>query len=386
MKMLRGKCVISGIVLVLMLVGLTVTASIAAPPKTAGLPEILMWSSYDVGSGGFIQAGAMADALRKQFNIKVRILPSGTSVGRLTPLKTGAASYGFLADETYFAVEGLYEFAGYMWGPQDLRVVLQHPAAISLVATAKSGIKTPADFKGKRVAWVLGSPTIYKKAEALLAFAGLTWSDVQKVEFPGYAGSLKGLVEDKVDAAITIPTASIMYELESSHMGIYWPEFPASDKEGWARVRKVAPWISPGKEDRGAGLKKGQPRELPIYSYPQLVTYAKQSAGEVYALLKALDETYDLYKDTDPVMPDWAVSKAGKSPAGAPFHEGAIRYLKKRGIWKADDDQWNNQFLQRMKKIQNAWKTAIEEATEKRISEKDFSDFWLKKKSEAVVD
>lgn len=386
MKMLTGKCVIYGIVFTLVLVGLTITTSIAAPPKTGNLPQILMWSSYDVGSGGFIQASAMADALRKQLDIKVRILPSGTSVGRLTPLKTGAAAYGFLADETYFAVEGLYEFAGYMWGPQDLRVILQHPSAISLVVTAKSGIKTPADFKGKRVAWVLGSPTIYKKAEALLAFAGLTWNDVQKVEFPGYAGSLRGLVEDKVDAAITIPTASIMYELDSSRMGIYWPEFPASDKEGWARVRKIAPWLSPGKEDRGAGLKKEQPRELPIYSYPQMVTYSKQSPDEVYALVKALDETYDLYKDTDPVMPDWAVAKAGKSPAGAPFHEGAVRYLKKKGIWKAEDDQWNNQFLQRIKKVQNAWKMVIEEATEKRIPEKDFSGFWLKKKSEIVGD
>ena len=386
MRIKKRGSVLLGLILGFLLILLPYISSISAPAEAPRLPEIIMWSSYDVGSGGFIQASAMADGLRKEFKVKVRVLPSGTSIGRLTPLKTGAATYGFLADETYFAVEGLYEFSGYIWGPQDLRVVLQHPAAISLVATAKSGIKKPADFKGKRVAWVLGSPTIYVKAEALLAFAGLTWKDVQKVEFPGYAGSLKGLVEDKVDGAITIPTASIMYELESSHMGIYWPEFPASDKEGWARVRRIAPWLSPGKEDRGAGLKKGQPRELPIYSYPQIVTYAKQSTEEVYALVKALDETFDLYKDTDPVMPDWAIAKSGKTPAGAPFHDGAVRYLREKGIWKTEDDQWNNQFLERLKKVQNAWGRTIEEATEKKISEKDFPDFWLKKKKEIVGD
>ena len=360
--------------------------SAGAPAKTPGLPEMMTWSAYDIGSGGYIQAGAMANALSKQYNVKVRILPSGTSVGRLTPLKTGAATYGFLADETYFAAEGLYEFAGYNWGPQNLRVVLQHPATISLVATAQSGIKTPADFKGKRVAWVVGSPTIYKKAEALLAFAGLTWNDVQKVEMPSYAASLKGLIEDKVDVAIAIPTASIMYELESSPKGIYWPEFPAADKEGWAKVKKVAPWLAPGKEDRGAGLKKGQPRELPAYSYPQIVTYARQSGDEVYALVKALDETYGLYKDADQVMPDWALAKSGKTPAGAPFHESAIKYLKEKGIWTAEDEQWNNQFLERLKKVQQAWEKTIEEATAKGISEKDFPDFWLKKKKEFVGD
>ena len=375
---------IRGLLLCLLLTGLTAGPASAAPAKPAKLPGMIVWSSYDVGSGGFIQAGAMANALKKQFDVKIRILPSGTSVGRLTPLKTGAAKYGFLADETFFALEGTYEFASYIWGPQDLRVIIQHPSVISLATAAKAEIKTPADFKGKRVAWVIGSPTLYVKAEAFLAFAGLTWKDVQKVEMPSYAAALKGLIEDKVDAAIGIPTASIFYELEASQRGVYWPEFPASDKEGWARIRKIAPWTFPGKDDRGAGLKKGQPRELPAYNYPQIVTYAKTSADEVYALVKALDETFGLYKDADPVMSDWALSKAGKTPAGAPFHEGAIRYLKEKGIWKAEDEQWNKKILARAKKIQQAWGKAIEEASEKKIPEKEFPAFWLKMKSELV--
>jgi hypothetical protein len=376
------RMVLLGCLLGLILIPFLTAPAVSAPAKPAKLPGMLVWSSYDVGSGGFIQAGAMANALQKQYGVKVRILPSGTSVGRLTPLKTGAAKYGFLADETHFALEGTYEFAGYIWGPQDLRVVIQHPSVISLATAANAGIKTPADFKGKRVAWVIGSPTLYVKAEAFLAFAGLGWNDVVKVEMPSYAAALKGLVEDKVDAAIGIPTASIMYELEASQRGIYWPEFPGSDKEGWARIKKIAPWTFPGKDDRGAGLKKGQPRELPAYNYPQLVTYAKTSADEVYALVKALDETFGLYKDTDPVMSDWALAKAGKTPAGAPFHEGAIRYLKEKGIWKADDEAWNKKILAHAKKLQQAWGKAIEEASEKKIPEKDFPAFWLKKRQE----
>lgn len=354
------------------------------PAAKSALPEIMTWSAYDIGSGGYIQAGAMANALGKKYGTKVRILPSGTSVGRLTPMKAGAASYGFLADETFFAVEGLEEFSGYGWGPQDLRVILQHPATISMVATKQSGIKTPADFKGKRVAWVAGSPTLNKKAEAFMAFANLTWNDVKKVDMPSYAASLKGLIEDKVDAAVTIPTAAIMYELESSPKGISWPEFPISDKEGWARLQKVAPWVSPGKEDRGAGLTKGQPKDLPQYSYPQVVTYAKQSADEVYALAKALVENFDMYKDADPVMTDWILAKSGKTPAGAPFHEGAVKYLKEKGVWTADDDKWNNQFIDRAKKVQQAWDKAIEEATAKGVKENDFPAFWMKKKAELV--
>jgi len=373
-------------IMILILTGCSSKTESVEPVAKDSLPSLMTWSAYDIGGGGYIQAGAIATALGKKYGTKVRILPSGTSVGRMTPLKSGAASFGFFSDETYFAYEGLEEFSAPSWGPQDLRVVLQHPSAICMVATKQSGIKTPADFKGKRIAWVLGSPTLYKKAEAFMAFANLTWNDVEKVEMPSYAASLKGLIEDKVDAAVVIPTASTMYELESSPKGISWPEFPASDKEGWARLQKVAPWVFPGKEDRGAGLTKGQPIEMPAYSYPQVTTYAKQSADEVYALVKALDETFDLYKDADPVMQDWELKKSGKTPAGAPYHEGAIKYLKEKGVWTEADDNWNNAVLERSKKLQQAWDKTVEEATANKITEKDFSNFWMKKKKELVGD
>jgi hypothetical protein len=103
---------------------------------------------------------------------------------------------------------------------------------------------------------------------------------------------------------------------------------------------------------------------------------------KVYALVKGVDETFNMYKEADPEMPEWAISRSGRTPAGAPFHEGAIRYLKEKGIWAAQSDQWNKKFLERLKKVQGAWKMAAEEAVVKRIPEKDFSEFWLKKRKE----
>jgi hypothetical protein len=379
MKGSRNTWGFIGFLLVFMLLGITLPAA-GQSAKSFGLPEMMTWSAYDVGSRGYVQGAAISNALTKKYKTKVRILPSGTSVGRAQPLKTGAASYGLLADEVYFAVEGIYEFANITWGPQDLRVILAHPAPVGMAATAKSGIKTPKDFKGKKVSWIPGASTNNVKTEAFLAFAGLTWKDVQRVEMPSYASALKGLIEGRVDAVQAGITAPILYELESSHMGISWPEFPASDKEGWKRINAIAPWLSPGKCEIGPGIKKGQPKDLISYTYPQLVTYAKQDAGEVYALVKGFDETFDMYKDVDPEMPEWAISRAGRTPAGAPFHEAAIRYLKEKGIWTAESDQWNKKFLERAKKLQEAWKVTLQEAKGKGISEKDFPEFWLNKR------
>ncbi|HSR10978.1 MAG TPA: TAXI family TRAP transporter solute-binding subunit [Thermodesulfobacteriota bacterium] len=356
-----------------------------SPAADAGkvkLPGMMTWSAFDVGSRGYVQGAAISNALTKVYGTKVRILPSGTSVGRLMPMKTGAATYGLLADETFFAAEAIYDFATPDWGPQDLRVLLAHPGPISLVATAKSGIKTPKDVNGKRVGWIPGGSTNNVKTEAFLAFAGLTWKDVQRVDMPSYAAAGKGLTEGKIDAICYGITAPLMYELEASPQGISWPEFPASDVEGWKRIQAITPWVRPGKCDMGPGFKKGEFKEIPSYTYPQLVCYAKQDANETYSLVRAFDETFDMYKGADPEMPEWAITRAGKHPAGAPFHEGAIRYLKEKGIWTAEADQWNAKFIERLKRVKQAWTPALEEAKAKKVAEKDFAEFWMNKRKE----
>jgi uncharacterized protein len=379
MKSFKKRWGIIGLLSVILGLGISLPAA-GQTGKPVVLPEMMTWSAFDIGSRGYVQGAAISNALTKQYKTKVRILPSGTSIGRVQPLKTGAASYGLLADELFFAVEGLYEFANINWGPQDLRVALAHPAPVGMVATAKSGIKTLKDLKGKRVAWIPGGSTNNVKNEAYLAFAGYTWKDVQRVEMPSYNAAMKGLIEGKVDAMNVGITAPTLYELENSNMGISWPEFPPSDNEGWKRMNAIAPWLAPGKCAIGPGIKKDQPKDLISYAYPQLTTYAKQDAEEVYSLVKAFDETFDMYKDADPELPEWAISKAGRTPAGAPFHEGAIRYLREKGIWTAESDQWNKKFLERAKKLQEAWKLTVQEASSKKIPEKDFPEFWLNKR------
>ena len=52
---------------------------------------------------------------------------------------------------------------------------------LTVVAAKDSGIKTAADLKGKRVAWVIGAPSLNQNIAAILAFANLTWDDVKRV-------------------------------------------------------------------------------------------------------------------------------------------------------------------------------------------------------------
>ncbi len=358
----------------------------AGAESQVNLPKTMLWSCYDVGASGYVQASAIADAFVKKYGIRIRLLPSGTSIGRLMPLATKRVNCGFLANEVFFAVEGLYDFSSREWGPQDLRVILAHPTSTAMATTKESGIKEIKDLRGKRVSWIPGNPSLNIKAEAFLAFGGLTWKDVKRQEFPSYGAACKALKQGKTDASVVAPSASLMYELETSPRGLYWLQFPPEDKEGWKRMLKIAPFLSPKKETVGAGISKENPVFLPGYRYPMISVYADADADWVYNFIKALDQTYPMYEKAHAVMPTWKISGAGVPPADAPFHIGAVKYLKEKGVWTEKDDQWNNARLEQLKKVRNAWDKAVAEADAKKIKSKNFPKFWLEQRAKALAD
>src|SRR5690606_6681505 len=86
-----------------------VSAARAQTQPLQGLAGTMIWSTYDVGSTGYVEASAIADALGKRYGTRVRLQPSGTAIGRVLPLRQGRASHAWLANECYFAAEGIYE-------------------------------------------------------------------------------------------------------------------------------------------------------------------------------------------------------------------------------------------------------------------------------------
>jgi TRAP transporter TAXI family solute receptor len=368
----------------LLAAGLSFALTGAAAAETPNLPKTMVWTAYDVGSSGYNEASAIADALAKKEGLRVRLLPSGTSIGRVLPMLTKKANYGFLATEVYFAIEGTYEFAARDWGPQDLRVLLGRPASVGFATAKDAGVKTLADLKGKRVAYVTANPSVNVKADAFLAFAGLTEADIKKTVFPNYGASLRALVDGNVDAAVTVPTAAILRELEASSRGIHWPEFDPANKAGWDRIAEIAPYFSQMKETIGAGIDKDKGTSLMSYRYPMMTAYASIPADEVYAVTKAVVEAYDLYKPVSAVMERWNAKVAGVPPADAPFHEGAIKYLKEIGVWKAEHDKWNEKGLARMKKLQAAFKATVAAAEKEKVADDKFADFWMARREAAL--
>ena len=274
----------------------------------------------------------------------------------------------------------MFQFADSNWGPMPIRVVMSASGSSNLsVATAKdAGVETFADLKGKRVAWVRGGDALNVGATAMLACGGLTWDDVEKVEFPGYGASWEGMVNGQVDAAFASTMSGPTKKLEASPRGIHWPPTPHGDADCWAGLAKAAPYFVPNTGTRGTGLSAENPHEGARYPYPILMTLDGQDADEVYSLTRAMVEEFEGYSAAEPAAKGWAIGRQIFQWV-VPYHEGAIAYFKEIGKWNADSQAHNDALLKRQQVLAEAWA-----GMDKGLEGEAFKSAWLNTRAAAL--
>jgi TRAP transporter TAXI family solute receptor len=368
----------------LAVVGATLAAALALQPAHAAdpkLPDTMAWSAYDVGSGGYNQAVAIGSALKNKYGVNLRVIPGKNDVSRMLPLKTKKLDFVANGVGSYMAQEGLYEFGGKEWGPIPARLLMTNISSqtLAMITAADTGVKTVADIKGKRVSWVIGAPALNQNLTAILAFAGLTWDDVQKVEFGGYGASLDAIVNNQSDAGFSVSVSGKAYALEKSPRGLVYPAMPASDTEGWKRVQAVAPYMVPVKATQGAGLSEDKPVESAAYPYPILHTLDDRDADLVYAMTVAMVETYPMYKDAAPGNDGWGLDRQNLEWV-VPYHEGAIRFYKEKGMWTDAHQKHNDMLVKRQQILADAWKKVIAQNLEGDAH----MEAWQKARAEAL--
>jgi TRAP transporter TAXI family solute receptor len=329
----------------------------AAQAQDVKLPSTLTMTAYDTGTSGFNITVAVGKVLKDKYKTDLRVLPAGNDIARLSPLKGGRAQASALGIGSYFASEGVFEFAVKEWGPQPLRLMLSAVScnAITLNVAKDTGVKEVKDLKGKRIGVVVGSPALNQNAFAILAFAGLTTKDVRLVEFSSFGAMWKGMMNNEVDAAVASTITGQVRELEMSPRGVVMPQTPASDTAGWERMRKIGPYFYPHKTTCGAGgLSPTNVLELPSYPYPIFVVYASEKPDLVYSMVKPMIVDYADYKDSAPgadglevkrQILDWVL----------PYHEGSVKALKEAGAWTAEAQKHNDMLVKRQDTMVAAW-------------------------------
>ncbi|MGB5080130.1 MAG: TAXI family TRAP transporter solute-binding subunit [Burkholderiales bacterium] len=355
-----------------------------AAQAQAKLPPTISWSAYDVGSGGYNQAVAIGNALKQKYNVSLRVLPGKNDISRNLPVREGQVQFSANGvGGAYLAQEGVFEFGAPSWGPQPIRGLMLNTSdqVLTVVAAKDAGVRTVADLKGKRVAWVIGAPSLNQNITAMLAFANLTWNDVRKVEFGGFGAAMDGIINNQVDAAFTSSISGKAYQIAKSPRGLVYPIFPHNDKAGWERMRAMAPFFFPFMGTEGAELSKEKPAESATYPYPILMTYAAQDADLAYNMTRAMVETFDLYKSAAPGNAGWAVERQNFAWV-IPFHDGAIRYWRETGHWKPEHQAHNDKLLERQKVLAAAW---AETKKRSHADDKAFTADWQTTRAAALT-
>lgn len=348
------------------------------------LPASISATAYETGSNGFNQIVAVGQMLKARIGVDLRVLPAGNDTGRMAPLKSGRAQISANGIGTYFAQEGVLDFATKDWGPQQARLILSSSSCNGqAMGVAKdTGVKTVADIKGKRLGLVRGSPAINQSMFALIAFAGYTPRDVTLVEFSSYGALWKGIINNEADIGFASTISGQAKEAENSPRGVVWPEFPAADKAGWERINKIAPYFYPHRSTCGAGYAAGQSFELPVYPYPIFIAYTSQSEGAIYQLTKAMIDHYADYKDAVAGV-DGLEAKRQNLTWSMPYHAGAVRALKEAGVWTDAAERHNTGLVKRQEILGTAWQAFLR--TSPPEDREQFRQAWMKARLAALT-
>jgi len=358
-----------------LLVSLSITGITLAQPSQPELPRQMAWTAYNLGSTGYNQAVAIGAMLRDKYNVTLRVIPGQNDVSRLLPLKSGRVDFTANGVATYFAQEGMFQFANPEWGPQPLRLLMTSNGLSNqgVAVAADTGVTSFAELRGHRVPYVRAAPALNVSMEAYLACGGLTWDDVVRVDFPGYDAKWNGLINGDVDVAFGTTVSGPPFRLEASPRGILWLPAPHDDDECWERLLSIGPYFTKHNATRGASISDENPHEAGTYPYPLLTTLDTQDNNFVYSLTRAINENYDDYKDADPGSIGWALESQVFQWV-VPYHEGAVNYWREIGVWTDAIEEHNQALIRRQQVLISAWT----EVTERNIRDQDdFVEAWL---------
>lgn len=171
----------------------------------------------NIATGGtsgtyFPLGGAIADVLNKNIpGCNASAQSTGAAVANINLLQQGKVDIAFVQNDiAYYAANGTEMFKDKkVSGLKGIATL--YPETIQIVALKDSGIKSVADFKGKRVAVGAAGSGTEANARQILAVYGLTYDDID-VQYLSFGEASSALKDGNVDVAFVTaghPTAAI---------------------------------------------------------------------------------------------------------------------------------------------------------------------------------
>lgn len=336
-----------------------------------------------VGTANHSLAVAWTSKFQAATGVRVAVLPAPNGFARANWLNTGEGRISMLQASDYFdQMDAAQGYGSEASGPSDTRVGFMNMVTPwGFVTRGDTAIKSFDDIKpGTRIAMAKSSSFLVVAVRALLAYRGLKESDVQIVEVGSYGANTAVLAEGRVDVSFTSPISGPSYQAEANPAGLRWLPLPARDKDpaAYDRYRKLMPGYVP--QTTVSGVKSAL--DIPMdHAFQCSHVRADEDPNFVYQLIKWLDENHESYKKDFThahLMTVGNLVAFLDSGALQPLHDGTIRYLKDKNLWKPAHQARQDKLVALAAKRVAAFKAAVAAAKSAGLKPVAGDEAWMK--------
>lgn len=278
------------------------------------------------GGSWYPLGGAIKNIVEKAIpGVTVQVLP-GAGIANVKAVEDGKAEMGFANSvSTVDAIDGRPPFDAP--AKNVCNVATLYPQYYQVVALADSGIRTSADFRGKRLTTQPKGNTGEAITQHLLEAYGMTYDDLAQVSFGSYTDSVQLMKDGNADVftlGTTIPAGAIM-DLAAARAIRLIP----IDDEGLARMQQLNPGYK--RIVIPAGTYPGQDEDVPTIGYAtHIVARCDLDPDFVYRFLEAVSANLEDLAAVAKVIAGLD-AKGMAADIGVPFHPGAETFYREKG-------------------------------------------------------
>ncbi|MBN8199170.1 TAXI family TRAP transporter solute-binding subunit [Bacillus sp. NTK034] len=278
------------------------------------------------GTGGtyYPLGGSFAEIISDATGIDTNAEVSGASAENMNTLKDGNAEIAFSqTDIASYAQEGKLMFEGAAVDNVSAIGTL-YPETIQIVTTAKSGIKSVEDLKGKKVS--IGAPGsgTAANAEQILEVHGIKLDDIQKQDL-SFDESTAGIQDGNIDAAFVTagtPTGAVEGLSATEDVVI----IPIEQDKIDALIEKYPYYVQ---DEVPSGTYKLAEAVPTVAVQAMLVVSNDLSEDVVYDVTKAIFENLDKVTHAKGKM---IKAENAVKGTGIELHPGAKKYFDEKGF------------------------------------------------------
>jgi TRAP transporter TAXI family solute receptor len=327
---------------VLLMVALTAFAQAAPAPavdRTGWPKEVVLIGSSPTGTYT-VFVTLVAEVIRKYMGITATGIPGGTGPGVPKLLRKEAEGIIMAHQSAYDSARklGVFKVKANVAG-----LFAGQGMAFNIVVRADSGLNSVADFRGKRfIASSAGSTPVGQASDQILKRYGMTRNDVKFITITTPAEAVEMMQAKEADAwqmSGGLPYAP-MLELASSlklkFIGLTQEDVNkiVADNPG-----SYMPYVIPARtypnQDKdvfglGTGSILAMRKELPD--------------SFVYMVMKTVFDHLDELHAGPSFMKEVTLKNATEAPV-IPFHPGAIRFYKEKGVWTAEMEKLQTELI-----------------------------------------